>query len=78
MYSGAGTLSGSGAPRYAQFVMNVYCHDYKDFLDSELFAAMHSSEDAETVYNSRNGLYRDAAGDASFGTLECPRCGYAR
>lgn len=61
MSSGASTPSGSNGLRYVLFALNVYLHDYNDYLHSERFNVKLSNDDEETVYDTCNGLDRDTA-----------------
>lgn len=59
--SGASNRSGSGGLIYASFGLDRYRHDFKDYLDTKHFGAVLSHGDAETVYDSCNGLDHDKA-----------------
>lgn len=59
MSSGASSLSVYGGLQYAHFRLDVYIQAYDDFLDRGRFSALPSNNNAEALYNTRNGLDRD-------------------
>lgn len=65
--SATSTQSKSGGLRYAPSLLDVYLSDYKDFLNAKRFVAMHSTADADNVYDTCSGFdLGTARGEFSF------------